>query len=218
MNDGELVNPLLVLGFLSIFHLIGGMAIGLGWRQWADAWRAKGLRTPPFLLLWGVLLGVLPLLFALVTRDWAVLAGQGAVLLVGWALAFWLARPLSQAVSRRFAIFIALGVILMVVGSLVAVLTMNASPEQFWQRLAFGGLFFALGSLILAAGLAQWLRPGRRQEAPAPTPPAPAPAPTPVLPPISTPLPVAPSPVPPSATEEPVEPPVETPPAAPPHA
>lgn len=169
MSDGVLENPWLVFGFLSIFHLIGGAAIGLGWRQWAAAWRAKGRRTPPFLFLWGVLLGLLPLLFALVTRDLRVLGGQGAVLVVGWALAFWLARPLSEAVSRRFVWFIVLGLILMIVGSVLAVLAMDATPEDLWQRLAFGGLLFAIGSLILAAGLAQWFRP-RPKPAPAPEP------------------------------------------------
>ncbi len=203
----KLVDLLPMFGFLSIFHLVGGIAIGLGWRQWASAWR-KEVRTPPFLFIWGVLFGLLPLLFALVMRDWRLLAGQGVVLLIGWALAFWLAQPFGRAISRRFLWFIVVGAILMIVGSLLAVLAMDAGAEKIWERLASGGVLFALGSIILAAGLVQWLRPRPKGEAPAPAPVTPEPLPATATPPAPTEMPAAEPP-----REQPAPPPSEEPPA-----
>jgi hypothetical protein len=46
-----------MLGFVSIFHIIGGAAIGSGLRRLSHGFAIQ----PIFLVVWGVFFGVLPL-------------------------------------------------------------------------------------------------------------------------------------------------------------
>lgn len=60
-------NPLLLLGFLAVFHLIGGIALGIGvrttWRIVID--QTDSIQRAIFFLIWGCLFGCFPLGFGL---------------------------------------------------------------------------------------------------------------------------------------------------------
>lgn len=65
-----MMSPLFLAFFFGIFHLLGGMAVGRGMRNWRQD-PDNGLS----LLLWGILLGLGPILF-----DWLFLLREGQVL------------------------------------------------------------------------------------------------------------------------------------------
>ena len=158
MGEAFAVEGLALLGFLAVFHVIGGAAMGIGARQWRIAWSTKGARALPFLLLWGALFGGIPLIFGLATAEWVMLAGQAAVLLAAFAITFWFIEPLKEALGHQYIFMMVFGGIFMAVGALTGTLMLSSGEQSGWQALVLGGLFFAVGSLVFAAGIVQWAR------------------------------------------------------------
>ena len=160
MEGGDVLGGgLSLLGFLSVFHVVGGIALGVGARQWRSAWQARANRlVPPFLLLWGALFGGLPLIFGLATQQGGLLAGQGAILLASFAITFWFYEPLKEGLGHQYVFMIVFGLVFISVGALVSVLMLRSDGTDPWQAVAMGGIFFAVGSLVLSAGIVQWLK------------------------------------------------------------
>ncbi len=156
MSGRNFGDTLALLGVLSVFHIIGGAALGLALQRWR-AVRSKGEPwTPPLVFWWGPLFGGMPLLFGLVTAEWGILAAQVVIFVASVAIAFWLSEPLKEALGRRYLFFTILGLVFMLVAALVSWLMLRGDSPRAWQALLFGGLFYAAGSLAFCAGLMQW--------------------------------------------------------------
>lgn len=163
MSGRNFGDTMALLGVLSVFHIVGGAALGLALRQWCGA-RARGAPwTPSLLFWWGPLFGGLPLLFGLVTAEWGILAAQVVILAASVAIAFWLSEPLKEALGRRYLFFTILGLVFMLVAALVSWLMLRGGSSKAWQALFFGGLFYAAGSLAFCAGAMQWQKSSRRE-------------------------------------------------------
>ena len=150
----NLLDVLLIFGFLTIFHLWGGAAIGAG---------VAGRRLLP--VLCGALIGGAPLYFGIerVAKlgSWAGLAWQAAcvllaALLVAVALPRLRAMLLSQAMTA-----VMIGVLIMAAGALVGVLLAHWGAETV--SFIIGGALFVFGAMWFGSGLqqARELRRGR---------------------------------------------------------
>lgn len=164
---------LTLLGHVAIFHVLGGGALGVGARQWRNARLSGGRRTIPFLMFWGILFGGIPLALGAVTQEWALLAGQGGILLASFAITFFFIEPVRDFLGRQHAFMIGFGVLFMVAGGITTWLMLRGDTQTVSQALTYGSVLFFLGTLALAAGLAQWVRGPKlgRKEKPSPEPP-----------------------------------------------
>ncbi len=150
MND-----PIFVLIFLSIFHIIGGIAVGSTLRGLRHGFPSGRL----FFLIWGTLFGCMPLaigfetfanadvvyLFAL---EMIVLAGAilGAALMPDWML---------DAFSSAELLPLAIGGLFLLIGIIVGGVLLKTEPIV---ALAFGGIFGGVGALVFFSGLRSLLR------------------------------------------------------------
>jgi len=159
-------SPLALLGFLSIFHVIGALAMASGLRgvwYWLRD-RERGPGNAVFFIVWGAGFGCLPFAFGLglesdkETGTPLVLLGQviiwGVVFLV--ALLFW-----DEAVDwiRPFldtnVFLVGFGGIFMLVGAVVASLIIR---DELLFGLLFGSIFMLVGGLIFALGVRNLLK------------------------------------------------------------
>ncbi len=136
----------LIFGSLTLFHAVGGAAIGAG---------ARGRRPAP--MLWGLVVGISPLYFGIervVTLSaWGALVWQLAVLLAS-ALAVGLGLRRVRALFLRPAITtVVIGSFIMLAGMLIGA-WLNRVGAAFWSIVA-GGLPFAFGAMWFGAGLKQ---------------------------------------------------------------
>jgi hypothetical protein len=158
-------NPLVMLGFLSTFHVIGAAALAYGLRGVWSGLRDKGrgVGSAFFFILWGTGFGCLPFAIGLglATEDGGtplVLLGQALI----WGSAFLAALLAWDAILDwlRFFLhpdmfFIAFGGIFMLVGAIVGSLTLQDDP-QF--GLLFSGIFMLVGGIIFAIGVWRLLK------------------------------------------------------------
>jgi hypothetical protein len=154
-------SPLALLGFLSIFHVIGAVALANGLRTMWNWLRDKnrGLGNGLFFIVWGTMFGCMPFAFGLglaVDEEVGtplVLLGQaivwGTVFLI--ALFFWddvvdWLRPFLH--PHMF--LVGFGGIFMLVGAAVGSFMIRA---DLLFALLFGGIFLLVGGVIFALGV-----------------------------------------------------------------
>ncbi len=149
-------DQVVVLGFLSVFHLIGGVAIGSVVRGWLRrGFSLRGL----FLLIWGGMFGVMPLLIGagmftlggkpyLVVLQIAVLAL--AILVTALTPDWFLESFDSQALGS-----VAFGGLFMLVGAIVFVALVQSEPLV---ALFFIAVFGGSGALVLVSGVKSALK------------------------------------------------------------
>ena len=154
-------NPLVLLGFLSIFHIIGAVALAHGLRgiwNWQQN-RERGLGNSFFFVLWGAMFGCMPFAFGLglaaenEVGTSLVLLGQVIV----WGSAFLIALLAWDEVLDWLQPFlqpemflIAFGGVFMMVGAVTGSLVIR---DDLLFGLLFGGIFLLVGGLILAIGV-----------------------------------------------------------------
>jgi hypothetical protein len=140
------LDSVLVFAFLTFFHLWGGAAIGAGLRA---------RRILP--IVWGVLLGGVPLYFGVerLVRlgSWAGLLWQAAWLLISiCALAF--AMPRLRAWFLKDGVTaLMIGSLIMIGGALVGSVFFDRGSEAL--SLIFGGAGFLFGAMWFGSGLQQ---------------------------------------------------------------
>jgi hypothetical protein len=154
-------NPLVLLAFLSIFHIIGSVALANGLRTIWDWWRDKerGLGNGVYFVIWGAMFGCMPFAFGLsLAADNEVgtplvLLGQGIV----WGTAFLIALLFWDDVVdwlRPFlhpnVFLVGFGGIFMLVGAAVASFTIR---DDILFGLLFGGIFMLIGGVFFAFGI-----------------------------------------------------------------
>ena len=140
------LDTLLIFTILSVFHLWGGAAIGVGLR---------GRRVLP--VLWGLLLGAPPLYFgierAVKLGDWLPLAAQIGVLVLA-GLAVGLGLPQVRAVFLKAGMTtLVIGTFIMAAGALLGA-WLSRGGAEIWALIA-GGACFMFGAMWFGAGLQQ---------------------------------------------------------------
>ena len=154
-------SPLALLGFLSIFHVIGAVALANGLRgiwNWLRE-KERGLGNAVFLVAWGAMFGCMPFAFGvgLATDDergtFVILLGQAIV----WGLSFLAALLLWNDVVDWLGPFLDTNIFLVGFGGIF--MLVGAAVGSFIVRddlpfgLLFGGIFFLVGGLIFAFGV-----------------------------------------------------------------
>jgi len=154
-------SPLALLGFLSIFHVIGAVALANGLRgiwNWLRE-KERGLGNAVFLVAWGAMFGCMPFAFGLglATDDERgtsmILLGQAIV----WGVSFLAALLLWNDVVDWLQPFLDTNIFLVGFGGIF--MLVGAAAGSFIVRddlpfgLLFGGIFFLVGGLIFALGV-----------------------------------------------------------------
>jgi len=158
-------NLLAMFGFLSIFHIIGAVALANGLRGVWSGLRDKrrgGCRAL-FFVVWGAMFGCLPFAFGL---ELAAEEGGTPLVLLGeafiWGSVFLVALLAQDAVLDWLRPFLhrdmwlmAFGGLFMVVGTLVG--SSMARDDQMFGLL-LGGVFALVGGVIFAIGVWNYLK------------------------------------------------------------
>jgi hypothetical protein len=136
----------LIFGFLSFLHFWGGAAIGAG---------VAGRRLLP--VLWGLLIGALPLYFGIergqALSEWGWLIWQLAVLLVSALLVATRLPRLRAAFLTQGMNTLIIGTFLMAVGGVLGAWFFRQGSE--FLSLLTGGIAFLFGSVWFGAGIKQ---------------------------------------------------------------
>ena len=148
----EIAGP---FAFISIFHVIGGVALGITLRGWASDPTRENLGGRVFFLVWGSMFGCMPLVFGLQT-GLSMLAAQLAVLLVAIAVPFFWLERLRELTSDQNVVMIGFGGIFLIAG-LAAGGFLLREGEWLFAAL-FGGTFTLLGGGFFLGGLLKLLR------------------------------------------------------------
>jgi hypothetical protein len=144
------------LAFLSVFHVIGGVAIGSAVRGWL---RGRFACRSLYLILWGAMFGLLPLVMGVM-----VFLPTGTVLFLGIQVGILLGTILVVALTpdwfvRAFDLQamapVLFGGLFFLVGVGMGVVTYGESPVS---ALLVGGLFAAVGGLVMVGGLVKVFR------------------------------------------------------------
>jgi hypothetical protein len=143
--------PLFITIFLSIFHLLGGGAVGQGLRA-----TLRGSDKATFFLLWGAGMGLLPLIF-----DWVFLVAQGHLIygLVGpvlFIIAALASALLELKIDGGAIISAALGSVALLLGILSIPLMLDAAKttNPGMADYVFGGCFVLL--FVVIGGSFAW--------------------------------------------------------------
>lgn len=147
-------SPLVALAFLSIFHTLGGVAVGLGLRSFVDAPSLKALPRQAFVFIWGGMFGCLPL-FAGLESGPGMLLAQIAILLGVIILTYLLRDYMREAFSNSNIVAIALGGVFLLTGMVGGWMFLFGDPDEP-QRLAalvFIGAFGLTGGAIFLNGI-----------------------------------------------------------------
>ena len=144
MNNA--LDALLVFGFLTFFELWGGAAIGAG---------MAGRKVLP--IIWGALIGGLPLYFGIergvMLGAWGGLLWQIATLLLA-GLAVGLTLPRVRALFVRAGMStLMIGSFVMLAGAAAGALLFRAGSELL--SLIVGGLLFFFGAMWVGSGIQQ---------------------------------------------------------------
>lgn len=138
--------------FLSLFHVIGGVAIGFTLRGIVDSRENIGSRV--FFLIWGGMFGCMPLAFGL--DNPATLPVQVGVLLAAIAVPFFWADRLREMFSDQSVLMLGFGGVFLLVGLIAG--TLMAREGEWIVALLFGGMFSLVGGGIFIGGLRALLR------------------------------------------------------------
>jgi hypothetical protein len=156
-------SPLVLLGFLSIFHVVGAVALANGLRAIWDWLRGKERRpgNGPFFIVWGTMFGCIPFAsgLGLVTDKEKV--GTPLLLLGGevivWGTAFLITLFFGDDVVDWLRPFlhphmylVGFGGIFMLVGAAVGSFMIR---DDILFGLLFGGIFLLVGGVIFALGV-----------------------------------------------------------------
>jgi hypothetical protein len=144
MNN--VIDALLVFGFLTFFELWGGAALGAG---------IAGRKALP--MVWGALIGSLPLYFGIergiLRGAWGGLLWQIATLIVA-GLAVGLALPGVRALFLHAGMgTLMIGTFVMLAGAAAGALLFRAGSEPL--SLIIGGLLFLFGAMWVGSGVQQ---------------------------------------------------------------
>jgi hypothetical protein len=146
MND-----PIAQLGFLCVFHLLGGAAIGSVLR---NALRGKFACNSIFFLVWGGLFGGMPLVFGVQELQKGApnfLAIQFAVFIAAIFVVALIPEDLMTTLRSPNISIIAIGGVFLTLGALA--LFTNVFALKTPEKLIGGGIFVLTGGAVFLLGL-----------------------------------------------------------------
>ena len=161
-------SPLAVFGFLSIFHVIGALALANGLRRvWSGLHdKGRGVWSALFFVVWGAMFGCLPFGLSL---EFATEEGGTPFVLLGealiWGSVFLVALLAWDAILDWLRPFLHSDLLLMAFGGSFMVLgtwvggSMAGDDQLF--GLLFGGIFTLVGGVILAIGVWNYIKAKR---------------------------------------------------------
>lgn len=150
-------SPLFLLGFLSVFHIIGGSVIGTTLHKMR---RGNNVPGQTVLFLWGIMFGGLPLLFGVGMSQepgaaW-LLPAQFTILFGTILVTFLWGDSLKDTLNQKSIKLMSGGGAFMIIGSLAV--SALFSEGEWWLTLLFGGVFIGVGLLLFIGGLRIVLR------------------------------------------------------------
>ncbi len=152
-------NPPIALVFLSLFHLLGGGALGIALRGLRAAGR-QGCRTNIGLAIWGLMFGGFPLALGLQIPE--LLAIQLAELGIACLTTFFFWERIRELLARPEVMLTLFGGILFSAGCGAAgALLMQ---DDWLMAALFGVLFGGAGAGMIYLGLRRALAPPADQE------------------------------------------------------
>jgi hypothetical protein len=116
--------------------------------------------------MWGLIFGGLPLIFGPAAAEWGIFVAQIALFVGAAAASYFFYEPLKEMLGQRYVFMVIFGAIFMIAGIVAASLIMRGEQTEFWRALLFGGLFFAVGSLVFVAGIVQWTKKRQKPDKP----------------------------------------------------
>lgn len=159
-------NLLVMLGFLSIFHIIGAVALAYGlrgvwsWLRGKERYAGSAL----FFVLWGAGFGCMPFAFGLgLAADKEggtplVLLGEGII----WGSVFLIALLAWDEVLDWLRPFLHVDFFLIAFGGIFMMVGAGAGSfiirDDLLMGLLFGGIFVLVGGLLLAIGVRNLLK------------------------------------------------------------
>jgi hypothetical protein len=161
-------SPLLLFGFLSLFHIIGAAVLANALRTFRDGLREGGTGgcQMVFITIWAVMFGGIPFLFGVQfarSEGGTVLFLFGEVLV--WMAAFLVTLLAQQAIRRALEPFLSLEILLMLFGGgfLLTGVTVMSFVTRVDRRVGLltGGIFALVGAAIFGFGLWQLLNSTR---------------------------------------------------------
>jgi hypothetical protein len=161
-------SPLLLFGFLSLFHIIGAAVLANALRAFWDGRREgrTGGCGVVFMTVWAVMFGGLPFLFGVQfarTEDGSVLFLFGEMLV--WTAAFLVTLLAQQAIRTALEPFLNQDILLMLFGGgfLLTGVTVMSLLTGVDRRMGFltGSIFGLVGAAILGFGLWRLLKSTR---------------------------------------------------------
>lgn len=142
-------SPLIVLAFLSIFHVVGGGGLGVALRGFR-----QGEGSVP-LVIWALLFSGIPLLMGLgIPWIWLI---QLSEMLIACVVTFFFWDRICAVMGKSSVLLVLCGGIVFVVGSAVAGLLLKQG--DYVPALAFGLLFVVVGLLFVYFGLRTLFKP-----------------------------------------------------------
>lgn len=144
--------PLGLLGFLSIFHIIGGIALGSTFNRIVRDRRIDGQAV--FFIIWGGMFGCMPLTFGSQSEPW-VLAAQVGILGVAIVLPFAFGGTLREGFRQPGVQNVVFGGVFLVVGMIALGIGIRLIPQDKAALgvLAFALIFSAMGVPVFIKGL-----------------------------------------------------------------
>lgn len=163
--ENFLVGPLGLLAFLSLFHVIGAVALAYGLRDVWSGLREKrpGVGGKLFLVVWGAMFGCLPFTLGvgLATEDGGtpfILLGQALI----WTSVFLIALFAWDNILDWLHPFLHIDVFLVAFGGLFMLVGTGATAliarDELLFGLLFGGVFTLGGGLFFALGVWRLLK------------------------------------------------------------
>ena len=147
----ELKEYIVLLAFLSLFHIVGGLVFGTTLRGLGRRITGRSI----FLLVWSLFFGGVPLLMFLQSDwPWWVHATRALVLFGSVALGFFLKDSLHGLLQQGHIVTMILGGVFMTAGA--GLVASGIVAEDFPLGLLMGTIFFLVGLGIFVIGFRGW--------------------------------------------------------------
>jgi hypothetical protein len=147
-------SPISQLGFLCIFHLIGGAAVGYALR---GVLRGKISCNSFFFFLWGALFGGIPLLFGIQESQKGApyfFLVQSVVFATAILVVAFIPDEFLEILSSPNITSLAVGGLFLMIG-IAMLVTDIFELKSLQEKLLGGGIFVLVGGAVLLRGL--WL-------------------------------------------------------------
>jgi hypothetical protein len=142
-------NPIVLLGFMSLFHIVGGAVLGSTLRTIVTDWPKFNFQRV-FALVWASLFGCMPLVFGLDQPAW-FLPTQVAVLGTTTAFTALALNWLREMAADKNIATTFLGGVFVVAG--IGTGALLVGQGAWLLALLFGGLFTLGGAAAMVSGL-----------------------------------------------------------------